>query len=116
MTTKRFLTVTIPSGDTISGAVNLGDIETPCAVKLPAAFTGASIGILAAAERGATPTALRGTDVTSTTKLAIAPSASEWVPLPFLSCAGFADIYFTSPSSEGATRTFVVAARQNGIG
>jgi len=115
MTTKRKLTVTIPDGDTISGALYLGDIETPCAVKLPSGFTGATIGILASAERGGTPAAVRTSALDSTTALAITPSASEWVPLPFTEFAGYVDLYFTSPGAEGAARTFEVATRQNDI-
>lgn len=115
MTTKRYHTVTIPSGSAESDRVRLGDIETPCAVLLPDGFTGASIGVKAAYERDGSLFAVRGTDVTDTTALAISHSASTFVPLAFTENAGYVDLVFTSPSSEGADREFIVVTRQNGI-
>lgn len=102
------LTVTIASGQTTSGEVDLTGCDL-CGIFMPAAFTGTTLKIQAASAPGGTFVTVQdgaGNDYTLTV------AASKYIPISNLAIvSGLRFIKFVSGSSEAADRALTLAAR-----
>ena len=106
MAIYNYQTVTIASGQTDSGAIDLQG-HTIVGIQLPAAMTGATVAILESQTVGGTyrPVNLNGTATTYTA------TASTTIAVPHTNsmCVQFAKI--RSASAEGADRAITVISR-----
>lgn len=102
----NYQTVTIASGQTDSDAIDLQG-HTVVGIRMPSAFTGATITLLEAKATGDTFSPINPSGAGATYPVTV--SQTIGIPAPNAACAN--QLKIRSSSSEGANRSIVVISR-----
>lgn len=103
----QFTPVVIANGQTTSAAIDLSN-GSPCAIYLPASFTGTALTFTASTELAGTYQSIRNADGTALTLVVAQGNMYKLAPADFI---GVKYLKIVSDSSEGAERTINVAIR-----